>query len=124
MSLRPPSTFQIAIAGPGAGNSSAPAPTAPAVTPAGFTLVAAVDSPVPGAFGSSLALMGVYFPKAADGLTFISSGSTLPPGVGAPNNITRTISAPCFLEITPASINASSTAPFELWYGPLGPGGR
>lgn len=124
MSQRPPSSFQIAITTTGSGGSSAPAPTAPATSPAGFTLAATGDSAVPESFGPSLRLQGVYFPAAANGLLFISGGSLFPQGVTAPNNITRTIAAPCFLEIKPGSINAATTAPFELWYGVLGAGGR
>lgn len=115
MSLRPPAQYWIRVTGTGAGNSS---------DATRFTLAASGDSPVPGTIGN-LSLQGVYFESGANGLNFIATPQTLPPGVTGPQNVTEPVPAPSFLEKLPATINASTTAfPFQLWYGGLGPEGR
>lgn len=116
MSLRPPSTYKIQITATGDGGSS---------DPTRFTLAASGDSNVPGAIGATLHLHGIYFGPAADGLNLVATPRDLPAGVVAPQNITEAVPGPSFLEIDVQSINAATTAfPFQLWYGPLGPGAR
>jgi len=116
MSLRPPSTYRIRVTAQLAAGSS---------DSANFTLAASGESKVPLTIGADLHLQGVYFEAAADGLNYIATPSSLPAGVTAPHNITTVVSGPSFLEFVDATINNATTAfPFQLCYGPLGPGGR